>query len=430
MAYFRCGGGPIQQAGGSVILASNPTITVKKDNPNQVTITWSKPSSEVPIDHYNCYIYKSDTAPTSLEQFTLVTSISDQLTYTVGGLSKKSTYYFVVTSITEANYENASIKNKKSIYLSEVFALIRGGSKWYSTPDFVNYTAIDTSELSVNASVSYSPYNYCFYSLVRNDYYTYEFAVVNNVLTGVGQIYNPTWEYMGETQRSTYVINSEFSYMTTHNILCGYSIPNGGTAVSVLNGDKWSTGTNINDSLGILITIMGGPIGFSRLKEYSNIDMYRVHQACETFDGTGYVAVGRQSDQTLKLYIERAYPTSLSIYNLFGSSSISDCLGVSSNKDGESIIAIGKDWIVFLNGTECNSNNPAPIHYKKIDKTLASNIIYSEADNYFFAMGTDYVYKIPASTNALDTTTWETYELPSYIKSSYSSSKTPAIVTT
>ena len=119
MAYFRCGGGPIRQAGGSVILASNPTITLTRDNSNQITITWSKPSSEVTIDHYNVYIYKSDTAPTSLEQFTLVTSISNQLTYTVGGLSKKSTYYFVVTSVTKDNYENASIKNKKSITLYE-----------------------------------------------------------------------------------------------------------------------------------------------------------------------------------------------------------------------------------------------------------------------------------------------------------------------
>ena len=115
MAYFRCGGGPIRQVGGSVILASNPTITVTKDKSNQATITWSKPSSEVTIDHYNVYTYKSDTDPTSLEQFTLVTSISNQLTYTVGGLSINQTYYFVVTSVTEANYENASIKNKKSI---------------------------------------------------------------------------------------------------------------------------------------------------------------------------------------------------------------------------------------------------------------------------------------------------------------------------
>ena len=165
MAYFRCGGGPIRQVGGSVILASNPTITVTKDNSNQATITWSKPSSEVTIDHYNVYTYKSDTDPTSLEQFTLVTSISNQLTYTVGGLSINQTYYFVVTSVTEANYENASIKNKKSMYFSDVFALIRGGSKWYSTIDFVNYTAIDTSELSVNASVSYSPYLNSFYFL-------------------------------------------------------------------------------------------------------------------------------------------------------------------------------------------------------------------------------------------------------------------------
>ena len=147
MAYFRCGGGPIQQAGGSVILASNPTITVTRDNSNQVTITWSKPSSEVTIDHYNVYIYKSDTAPTSLEQFTLVTSISNQLTYTIGGLSKKSTYYFVVTSVTEANYENASIKNKKSITLYEtgvdcLFAKTSEADGIYYSSNGINWSNI------------------------------------------------------------------------------------------------------------------------------------------------------------------------------------------------------------------------------------------------------------------------------------------------
>ena len=427
MAYFRCGGGPIQQAGGSVILASNPTITVTRDNPNQVTITWSKPSSEVTIDHYNVYVYKSDTAPTSLEQFTLVTSISNQLTYTVGGLSKKSTYYFVVTSVTEANYENASIKNKKSMYLSEVFALIRGGSKWYSTPDFANYTAVNTDVLDVNALVSYSPYGKCFYSLVPNARYTYEFAVVNNALSLVDRIGNPTVSFQGSTYQTTYIINSVFSYMESSSVFCLCSTPSG-TAVYSLGDSVWHNAGSLSGVPDILITVMGAPTGFSRLKEYSYMPILK--QVCGTFNGAGYVAVGRQSDKTPKLYIDRVYPTSLQTNNLFGSSNSSDCLGVSSNKSGNAIIAIGKDWIVFLNGTECNSNSPAPIHYNKIDKTLASNIIYSGAGNCFFAMGTDYVYKIPASSDAINTTTWEAYELPSDIKNSYSSSKTPAIVTT
>ena len=425
MAYFRCGGGPIQQAGGSVILASNPTITVTKDNRNQVTITWSKPSSEVTIDHYNVYIYKSDTAPTSLEQFTLVTSISNQLTYTIGGLSKKSTYYFVVTSVTEANYENASIKNKKSMYFSELFALIRGGSKWYSTYDFANYTAVNTPE--VDALVSYSPYKKCFYSLVPNTSYTYELNVVNNKLSLVNRIANPTWEYYGSINQTTQVINSAFSYMESHDVFCAYDNTNG-ILVCCLNDSKWSAPTTLSwDERIILITVMGGPIIFSRSKHYSY--MYRVKQVCETFDGAGYVAVGWKEDNTPMLYINRVYPE-MTTNNAFGSSSISDCLGVSSNKSGNAIIAIGKDWIVFLDGSICVSSASAPIHYKKIDKTLASNIIYSEAGNCFFAMGTDYVYKIPASSDAINTSTWEAYELPSDIKSSYSSSKTPAIVTT
>ena len=427
MAYFRCGGGPIQQAGGSVILASNPNITVTRDNPDQVTITWSKPSSEVTIDHYNCYIYKSDTAPTSLKQFTLVSSISNKLTYTISGLSIKSTYYFVVTSVTEANYENASIKNKKSMYLSEVFALIRGGSKWYSTPDFANYTAINTSVLDVDALVSYFPYKKLFYSLVPDTSYTYEFNVVNNALSLVNKISNPTVSFQGGTYQTTFMINSAFSYMQYSSVFCLYHTPSG-TAICNLSGSEWHNVGSLSGNPVILITVMGAPTGFSRSEEYSY--MYRVKQVCETFDGTGYVAVGRESDKTPKLYIDRVYPSSLSTNNRFGSSTISDCLGVSSNRSGNAIIAIGKDWIVFLDGSRCVSSASAPVIYKKIDKTLASNIIYSEAGNCFFAMGTDYVYKIPASTNAIDTTTWETYELPSDIKSSYSSSKTPAIVTT
>lgn len=428
MAYFRCGGGPIQQAGGSIILANNPTITITRDNPNQVTITWSKPSSEVAIDHYNVYSYKSDTAPMSLKQFTLVTSISDQLTCTIGGLSKKSTYYFVVTSVTEANYENASIKNKKSMYLSEVFALIRGGSKWYFTPDFVNYTAVDTSVLAINALVSYSPYSKNFYSLVPNARYTYKFSVVNNKLSLDNRIANPTVSLQGSTYQTTYIINSAFSYMESSSVFCLYSTLEG-TAICSLDRDlTWHDVGSISGIPDILITVMGAPTGFSRSEEYSY--MYSVKQVCGTFNGTGYVAVGRESDKTPKLYIDRVYPTSLSTNNTFGSSSINDCLGVSSNISGNAIMAIGKDWIVFLDGSTCVDTAAAPIRYKKIDKTLASNIIYSEAGNCFFAMGTDYVYKIPASTNALDTTTWETYELPSDIKSSYSSSKTPAIVTT
>ena len=169
MAYFRCGGGPIRQVGGSVILASNPTITVTKDNSNetfQATITWSKPSSEVTIDHYNVYVYKSDTAPTSLKQFTLVTSISNQLTYTIGGLSINQTYYFVVTSVTEANYENASIKNKKSVtfYETNVDCLFA------KTSDDIYYSSNGINWGGIYSSIGI-PYNIS-YGYGENIFYT------------------------------------------------------------------------------------------------------------------------------------------------------------------------------------------------------------------------------------------------------------------
>lgn len=145
MAWFRCGGGEIQQSsGGSVILAENPTITLTKSSNNSVTITWAKPSSEVTIAKYQVYKYKSTksaTTPTSLSQMTLVGSTTN-LTYTVENLDVPSTYFFVVTTVTSDDYENASIKGKQSIQFSNTCFVAKTSTGVFASNDLVTWTDV------------------------------------------------------------------------------------------------------------------------------------------------------------------------------------------------------------------------------------------------------------------------------------------------
>lgn len=142
MAWFRCGGGEIQQSsGGSVILATNPTISLNKASNNSVTITWAKPSSEVTIAKYQVYKYKSTTAPTSLSQMTLVGSTTD-LTYTVANLDVPSKYFFVVTTVTSDDYENASIKGGQSMAFSNTCFVANTSTGVFASNDLVTWTDV------------------------------------------------------------------------------------------------------------------------------------------------------------------------------------------------------------------------------------------------------------------------------------------------
>ena len=142
MAWFRCGGGEIQQSsGGSVILATNPTISLNKASNNSVTITWAKPSSEVTIAKYQVYKYKSTTAPTSLSQMTLVGSTTD-LTYTVANLDVPSKYFFVVTTVTSDDYENASIKGGQSMAFSNTCFVAKTSTGVFASNDLVTWTDV------------------------------------------------------------------------------------------------------------------------------------------------------------------------------------------------------------------------------------------------------------------------------------------------
>lgn len=142
MAWFRCGGGEVQQAsGGSVVLATNPTITLTKASINSVTITWAKPSSEVTIAKYQVYKYKSTTAPTSLNQMTLVGSTTN-LTYSVENLDVPSTYFFVVTTVTSDDYENASVKGRQWIKFSNTCFVAKTNTGVFASNDLITWTDV------------------------------------------------------------------------------------------------------------------------------------------------------------------------------------------------------------------------------------------------------------------------------------------------
>lgn len=142
MAWFRCGGGEIQQSsGGSVVLATNPTITLTKASINSVTITWAKPSSEVTIAKYQVYKYKSTTAPTSLNQMTLVGSTTN-LTYSVENLDVPSTYFFVVTTVTSDDYENASVKSRRSIKFLNTCFVANTYTGVFASNDLITWTDV------------------------------------------------------------------------------------------------------------------------------------------------------------------------------------------------------------------------------------------------------------------------------------------------
>lgn len=142
MAWFRCGGGELQQAsGGAVLLAPNPTITLTKVSSNSVTITWAKPSSEVTIVKYQVYKYKSTTAPTSLNQMTLVGSTTN-LTYSVENLDVPSTYFFVVTTVTSDDYENASVKGRQWIKFSNTCFVAKTNTGVFASNDLVTWTDV------------------------------------------------------------------------------------------------------------------------------------------------------------------------------------------------------------------------------------------------------------------------------------------------
>ena len=94
----------------SVLLPPNPVVNVGVDN-FKITLTWTRPESEIEIKEYK--IYTSTTKPTFLSDMTFRESTTE-LTYVIEGLSNHQTYYFAVQSVGVNEYENASILKVKT----------------------------------------------------------------------------------------------------------------------------------------------------------------------------------------------------------------------------------------------------------------------------------------------------------------------------
>ena len=193
MAWFRCGGGEVQQAsGGSIILAPNPTVTLTKTSNNSVTITWAKPSSEVTIAKYQVYKYKSTTAPTSLSQMTLVGSTTN-LTYSVENLDVPSTYFFVVTTVTSDDYENASVKSRQSIAFSNRGFVMKANNGIFASSDLINWTNVTdrVGNSSTVINISYAEDEGLFYTngnvYVSEDGYDWTYKKLPDVVVPDGK---------------------------------------------------------------------------------------------------------------------------------------------------------------------------------------------------------------------------------------------------
>lgn len=159
MAYFRCVGGDGKVYKTSLVLPSNPVVEVR-NNDNEVILTWSKPSSEVPIAKYQVYL--QNTNPKDLTTMTFLGETTN-LTYTVSNLEGENTYYFVVTSVTEDGYENASIKNKISYKIVKSAYLLWGNGKAFASRDLITWTEV-TKRMGSFTKVAYSESYGMFYT--------------------------------------------------------------------------------------------------------------------------------------------------------------------------------------------------------------------------------------------------------------------------
>lgn len=194
MAYFRCGGGEIQQtSGGKVLLANNPTVTITKPSNNSATMTWAKPTTNgAAIAKYQVYKYKT-SKPTSLDEMTLVGSTTD-LTYTVSDLEIPSTYYFVVTTVTDKDYENAYIGGIVSIHFTNRVFIMRTNKGIFTSSDLIDWIDV-TDRLRLSGSTTIPDIAYCtdselFYTngdvFMSKDGYNWEYKILPTVATPDG----------------------------------------------------------------------------------------------------------------------------------------------------------------------------------------------------------------------------------------------------
>lgn len=414
MAWFRCGGGEIQQSsGGSVILAENPTITLTKSSSNSVTITWAKPSSEVTIAKYQVYKYKSTTAPTTLSQMTLVGSTTN-LTYTVENLNVPSTYFFVVTTVTSDDYENASIKGKQSIGFSSRGFVIKASNGVFASSDLINWTNV-TDKVGNSSVVTTSSFHISYaegagFFYTDGDVYVSEDGFV--------------WTYKklpdvaipnGTTSKATSIGVRKHDFRP----LLGIAAPGGTTFFTGVINEDWYKVTAMSTPDSDLWWVYGNPkyfttaqFGDSTLQDGATVYGYPKEMYSHKING-GYVEyIVCEGNYGVGLYVYKRVITESSSFSqvysrnggIGGADSIYGFAVSPKNEKDKDILVIS-----IVTGLIYSFDSGKNWNYES-DIITADKLTYDSAENKFIAFSNGSepgIYECNATKEALSSNTWK-----------------------
>lgn len=425
MAYFRCGGGEIQQAsGGSIILATNPTITLTKASSNSVTITWAKPSSEVTIAKYQVYKYNSTTAPTSLNQMTLVGSTTN-LTYTVENLDVPSTYFFVVTTVTSDDYENASVKSRQSIKVSNTCFVAKTSTGVFASNDLVTWT--DVTEASGNPKyISYVGGEfYTNGAYFSKDGYTWTEKPLPTIATGpysssnkatsMGTLIGGYRAIFGidTINGTTFFIQNEISDTGYDEVEEGYHV------YSYLPQSIW---WNVGSYY--YVTDINSDSDYNYVTNFRNLASVgiRVERICSNGGYITYLAGFGGTDSYWKVYKnDTRKNSSFSIIkeSESGYYQLNDFIVIN---DGN---GTGNDILVVLS-TNYGGNSYLYVSFdsgatwiEKMFPRIANSLFYASSKNVLYINASDRIYSIPVSDMIAKNFQFDYIEIPSELNSAY-----------
>lgn len=215
------GGGP---NGNSIILADNTTISTYSYD-NKITVKWNPPpNTEMPIDHYVLYWKKTNTAPTSIDQYDDYIELSaGTREYSLTGLTNNDQYFFFLESVGTNEFGNASLRAQKTesvgiplwVMFYVAISSFSDESSTYkvsaiaTSNDFENFTFVQANNMETSISNYFSPqaqgdfvftsngWFYCranyssYYAGEYNNLYDNIFIVKNYDFSKLSDIYNP-----------------------------------------------------------------------------------------------------------------------------------------------------------------------------------------------------------------------------------------------